>query len=87
MTCGTPVSPLSNSVRPTLASLGAGPLIAVLLGIACLIAALVTGALFNQQQSYVDWQAVQAWRIEWLLAGIAFFVLALFMSSARSRTR
>jgi hypothetical protein len=68
-----------------LASLGAGPLIAVLLGIACLIAALVTGALFNQQ-NYLDWQAVQAWRIEWLLAGIAFFVLAHFMSAARSKT-
>lgn len=51
-------------------------LISLVLGLACLIAAVVTGALFSQQ-SYYDWQAVQAWRLEWLAAGIACFLLSL----------
>lgn len=53
-------------------------LIALILGCACLIAAAVTGFLFNAT-TLLDWQAVQIWRIEWLLAAAAMFVAGLLL--------
>ena len=53
-------------------------LIALILGCACLIAAAVTGFLFNAT-TLLDWQAVQLWRIEWLLAAAAMFVGGLLL--------
>lgn len=53
-------------------------LIALFLGCACLIAAAVTGFLFNAT-TLLDWQAVQLWRIEWLLAASATFVAGILL--------
>jgi hypothetical protein len=53
-------------------------LVALILGCACLIAAAVTGFLFNAT-TLLDWQAVQLWRIEWLLAAAAMFVCGLLL--------
>ena len=53
-------------------------LIALILGCACLIAAAITGFLFNAT-TLLDWQAVQLWRIEWLLAAAAMFVAGLLL--------
>lgn len=53
-------------------------LIALILGCACLIAAAVTGFLFNAT-TLLDWQAVQLWRIEWLLAASAMFVAGVLL--------
>lgn len=53
-------------------------LIALILGCACLIAAAVTSFLFNAT-TLLDWQAVQIWRIEWLLAACAMFVAGLLL--------
>jgi uncharacterized protein (DUF983 family) len=53
-------------------------LIALILGCACLIAAAITGFLFNAT-TLLDWQAVQIWRIEWLLAASALFVAGLLL--------
>lgn len=47
-------------------------LVTLFLGVACLIAAAVTGFLFTAT-TLLDWQAVQMWRIEWLLAAVAVF--------------
>jgi len=47
-------------------------LIAFLAGAFCLVAALSVGVLFTARTA-LDWQAIQLWRIEWLLAGIAGF--------------
>ena len=47
-------------------------LVTLFLGVACLIAAAVTGFLFTAT-TLLDWQAVQIWRIEWLLAAVAVF--------------
>ena len=47
-------------------------LVTLFLGAACLIAAAVTGFLFTAT-TLLDWQAVQIWRIEWLLAAVAVF--------------
>jgi len=47
-------------------------LVALVLGSACVVAAIVTG-FFYTATTLLDWQAVQIWRIEWLLGAIAFF--------------
>jgi len=57
----------SLQVRKAL-GLSTGPMIAFGLGTFCVLMALITGVAF-QASTLSDWQAVQMWRIEWLLAG------------------
>jgi hypothetical protein len=44
----------------------------------CLLAALFTGLFFNAT-TLLDWQAVQLWRIEWLLAAIALMIAGVLL--------
>ncbi len=53
-------------------------LIFFLLGVACMIAALLTGILYKAD-TLVDWQAVQLWRIEWLLASSAALLAGVLL--------
>ncbi len=46
---------------------------AFLAGILCLVGALAVSVFFSAR-TVLDWQAIQMWRIEWLLASIAAFV-------------
>jgi len=76
----TPLSRLKEQiVQAGLLDLGetlgltAAPLLAFAVGVICLIAALGVGLIFNAR-TLTDWQAVQLWRIEWLLAAVAAFV-------------
>lgn len=64
---------LRNALGQSTASL-----VAFIIGCACVIAAAVTGFLFTAT-TLLDWQAVQIWRIEWLLAGVAAFVAGLLL--------
>jgi hypothetical protein len=52
--------------------LGTAALIAFVLGSGCVIAAAVVGFAFTAS-TVLEWQAIQLWRIEWLLAGIALY--------------
>ena len=47
-------------------------LAAFLFGMFCLLGALSVSILFTARTT-LDWQAIQLWRIEWLLAAIASF--------------
>lgn len=47
-------------------------LVAFLLGAFCFLAALTVG-LFFSVRTLTDWQAIQLWRMEWLLAAVAAF--------------
>jgi hypothetical protein len=47
--------------------------VAFLLGIFCVVGALAVSVFFSAR-TVLDWQAIQLWRIEWLLAAIASFV-------------
>jgi len=47
-------------------------LIAFLIGAFCLVGAVAVGVLFTARTA-LDWQAIQLWRIEWLLGAIAGF--------------
>jgi len=48
-------------------------LIAFLDGVLCVVGALTVGVFFGAR-TLLDWQAIQLWRIEWLLAAVAAFV-------------
>ncbi len=47
-------------------------LAAFLLGVFCLAGAVAVGIVFTARTA-LDWQAIQLWRIEWLLGAIAAF--------------
>lgn len=56
-------------------------LVAFLFGAFSLLAALAVGFLFAARTA-LDWQAIQLWRIEWLLAGIAGFAAGLLLKKS-----
>jgi hypothetical protein len=47
--------------------------IAFLLGVLCIVGAFGVSVLFSSR-TLLDWQAIQLWRIEWLLAACAAFI-------------
>ena len=46
--------------------------IAFLVGVLCVVGALAVSVFFSAR-TVLDWQAIQLWRIEWLLAAVAAF--------------
>jgi hypothetical protein len=52
--------------------LSKAPLAAFLFGVLCLVGALSVSIVFTARTT-LDWQAIQLWRMEWLLAAIAAF--------------
>ncbi len=61
--------------------LGTGSLLAFVVGVVCVLAAVFTGIIYTAS-TVLDWQAVQVWRIEWLLAAIAAFAAGLLLKKA-----
>lgn len=53
-------------------------LVAFIVGIICVGAAAATGFLYTAS-TLLDWQAVQIWRIEWLLASAVAFVAGILL--------
>ncbi len=49
-----------------------------LIGLACIIAAVLTGFIYKAQ-TLVEWQAVQIWRVEWLLAAAAALLAGILL--------
>jgi hypothetical protein len=58
--------------------LSTGSLVAFIAGIACLLAAIAVGFIFSAA-TLLDWQAVQLWRIEWLLGAAAAFLVGILL--------
>jgi hypothetical protein len=56
--------------------LGTASLVCFVLGVACVLAAVAVGFLYTAN-TVLDWQAVQLWRIEWLLGSAASFLAAI----------
>ncbi|SRR5208282_362223 len=46
--------------------------VAFLLGLFCVVGALAVSVFFSVRTA-LDWQAIQLWRIEWLIAAVAAF--------------
>ncbi len=55
-----------------------GSLVAFIVGIVCVLAAVATGFIYSAN-TLVDWQAVQTWRIEWMLAATMAFVAGILL--------
>ena len=69
---------------PELLNLSIASTVLFALGAFCAIAAIAVGFIYSAQ-TLVDWQAVQVWRIEWLLGSlIAFLAAQLLKSSGRA---
>jgi hypothetical protein len=58
-----------------------GSLVAFIVGVACAIAAVSVGLIYSAN-TLVDWQAVQTWRIEWLLAAAVAFIAGILLKKS-----
>ena len=56
-------------------------LVAFLAGITCALAAVLVGFIFSAS-TVLDWQAVQLWRIEWLLGAAVAFLGGILLKRA-----
>lgn len=74
-----------NSIKQAL-GLPVASLVAFLLGLGCLLGALFVGSIYAVQ-NFGDFQAVQFWRMQWLLASIAFFVAAILLKRSGTPTK
>ena len=53
-------------------------LVAFFIGMGCVLAAVAVGFVFSAQ-TVLDWQAVQLWRTQWLLAAAASFIAGILL--------
>ncbi len=60
--------------------LSTASLIAFVIGIGCIAGALLVGLL--NARNFVDWQAIQFYRAEWLLAATASFVAGILLKKS-----
>jgi hypothetical protein len=68
---------VSLQVRRQL-GLSVAALVAFLVGVFCLLSSIAVGMVFAVQTT-LDWQALQLWRIEWLLGALVCFVAAILL--------
>ena len=62
------------------------PLIALVAGLGCLVATVLVGTIYSAQ-NLADFQAIQLWRIQWLLAAVAAFLAALLLKKTSPRQK
>ena len=60
-------------------NLSTAALIAFVIGVGCCLAAVAVGLIFSAQ-TLLDWQAVQAWRMQWLLASAVAFLAGILLN-------
>lgn len=65
--------------------LSTGSFVSFVIGLACVAGALLVELL--PVQKLVDWQAIQIYRVEWLLAATASFVLGILLKKNASDRR
>jgi hypothetical protein len=58
-------------------------LIAFAIGVVCFVAAIAVGVIYSVQ-NFADFQAVQFFRMQWLLASVAAFVAGILLRRADS---
>lgn len=63
--------------------LSVSSLVFFLIGLTCLVGALLTGFVYRAS-TVLDWQAVQLWRIEWLLAASASLLAGILVKKRDS---
>lgn len=58
--------------------LGSASLLAFAIGLGCIVAAIITSIHYTVA-TVLDWQAVQVWRLEWLMAALVAFVAGILL--------
>ena len=53
-------------------------LVALIVGAICTLAAIGTGLIYTAN-TVLDWQAVQIWRLQWLLAAVVAFLAGILL--------
>ena len=71
-----------NAETRSLPRLPPASMVCFLLGVGCAIGAGLIGIIYRTD-TLIDWQAVQIWRIEWLLAALAALLAGVFLKKAR----
>lgn len=66
-----------NVIRESL-GLTIGSVVALIAGVICLIVAGSVGLMYTATTT-LDWQAIQAWRMQWLLAAVAVFAAGILL--------
>lgn len=74
--------PLSFRSIAAQLELSTGAFVAFALGIFCVLGAISVGVVYSAR-TVLDWQALQLWRIEWLLAAVAAFVAGCLLKRSR----
>lgn len=62
--------------------LSTGSLIAFLIGMGCLMAVVSVGVIYTMQ-TFADFQAVQLYRMQWLMAAVAAFVAGILLKKTQ----
>lgn len=70
-----------RALRQKLA-LSTGSMIAFLAGAFCVFAALSVGFIYSVQ-NFADFQAIQYWRVEWLLGAVAAFLAGMMLKTSQ----
>jgi hypothetical protein len=52
----------------------------LVVGFVCLFGAAITGVLYRAQ-TVAEWQAVQTWRMEWLMAAVAVLLAGILLKN------
>src|ERR1700751_2795308 len=60
--------------------LSVASVVSLCIGVVCALAAIGTGLIYTAT-TVLDWQAVQLWRIEWLLAAIVAFLAGILLKT------
>ena len=63
--------------------LSAIALIFTFIGFACIIGAIFVGLVYTAN-TVLDWQAVQVWRIQWLLGALVAFAAAILLNKKKA---
>ncbi len=63
--------------------LSATSLVFVVVAAACVLAAILTGVVYGAN-TFAEWQAVQTWRIQWMIAAIVALVAAILFKDCAS---
>jgi len=81
----TPRLAVHQKAAARLQANGFGPatVVALIMGVGCLIVAVSLGFLYKVT-TLSDWQAIQLWRIEWLLGALALFAGGILIKQVPS---
>jgi hypothetical protein len=63
--------------------LSTGSLIAFVIGITCVLGAIAAGMIYSER-NVLEWEAVQIYRIQWLLAAAASFVVGILFKKSHT---